>query len=142
VIIVDGQAVNSPGPGGEDSRDPEVIVRNARLELRLCKALAALRPPHDVSVLVHARTAELLRKLRQCGAVDEDVAEVADLSDGELKEAAGIVRAFRALPSWRAKGFQGGASFRAVFGEYALDLADELDTRAGRDQRPPILSET
>jgi hypothetical protein len=67
-----------------------------------------------VSILVHARTAELLRKLRQCGAVDEDVTEVADLRDSELKDAADIARAFRALPSWRAKGFQGGASFRAV----------------------------
>ncbi len=35
-----------------------------------------------------------------------------------------------------SKGFQGGASFRAVFGEYALDLADELDSRAAGPGRP------
>ncbi len=57
----------------------------------------------------------------------------ADLSDTELKDAAGIVRAFRALPHWTTRGFQGGTGLRATLGEYALDLATEIDTRTTRD---------
>jgi hypothetical protein len=98
----------------------------------LCRALAALRPPRDVSLLVHARAAELLRVLRKHGAADPDVIPSADLGDSELKEAAGIVRAFCALPPGSIRGFPGGVTFRAVLGEYALDLAAELDSRAGR----------
>ena len=126
MITVDGEAVN---PGG----DAVNAVDEARLELKLCRALAAVGPPLDVSLLVHARAAELLRLLRNHGAPDPDVIPAADLSDSELKEAAGIVRAFRALPSCGVKGFPGGVSFRAVLGEYALDLAAELDARATRD---------
>ena len=111
-------------------------MRGARLELKLCKALVALNPPHDLSVMVHARTAEALKVLRRHGVTDDDVIQAADLSDAELKEAAGIVRAFRALPSYWAKGFQGGSSFRAVLGEYALDLAEEMDNRAAGPGRP------
>ncbi len=51
MITVDGQAVNPGGADGGDS-DGETL-RVIRLELKLCKALAALNPPHDVS----ARTA-------------------------------------------------------------------------------------
>jgi hypothetical protein len=86
--------------------------------------------------MVYARAAEALKVLRRHGVTDDDVIQAADLSDEELKEAAGIVRAFRALPSYWAKGFQGGSSFRAVLGEYALDLGDELDNRAAGSGRP------
>jgi hypothetical protein len=131
VITVDGQAVN---PGGADGGDAdEEVVRIIRLELKLCKALLALNPPHDLSVLAHTRAAELLRTLRRHDTADRDVSQVADLGDAELREAAGIIRAFHALPSWAAKGFQGGTSFRAVLGEYALDLAAEIGTRAARE---------
>lgn len=137
VITVDGQAVNPPdAEDGNGQDDDEEALRSARLELKLCKALAALKPPHDLSVMVYARTAEALKVLRRHGVIDDDVMQAADLSDAELKEAAGIVRAFRALPSHWAKGFQGGSSFRAVLGEYALDLAEELDSRAAGPGRP------
>jgi hypothetical protein len=127
VITVDGEAVN-PGDGsGEDAAAKE--VRAARLELRLCKALAALSPPRDVALLAHARAADLLRVLRKQDAADPEAVPVADLSDAELKEAAGIVRAFCALPPGSIRGFPGGISFRSVLGEYALELAAELDSR-------------
>jgi hypothetical protein len=124
VITVDGEAVN-----------PDDAVGAARLELRLCKALAALNPPRDVSLLVHARAVELLRVLRKHDAANPDVIGVADLSDADLKEAVGIVRAFRALPPYSVRGFQ-GLSFRSVLGEYAFDLAAELDARATGTGRP------
>ena len=127
MITVDGQAV-TPADGHGDDDDVAKAVGAGRLELKLCRALAALSPPRDVSLLVHARAAELLRLLRKHDAADPDAMRVADLSDGELKEAVGIVRAFRALPPYAVRGFQ-GLSFRAVLGEYAFDLAAELDTR-------------
>jgi hypothetical protein len=137
VITVDGQAVH-PGDDGSDGGGVQEVLRAARLELRLCRALVALRPTHDVSLLVHVRAAELLRVLRvlrKHDAADEDAIPSAELGDGELKEAAGLVRAFHALPSCRVKGFPGGITFRAVLGEYALDLATELDARtAGTEQ--------
>jgi len=129
VITIDGEAVNPPdGTGDGEGSDVREVLRSTRLELRLCKAMAALSPPRDVSILVHARAVELLRLLRKHDAADPDVVGVADLSDGELREAAAIVRAFRALPSYGVRGFQ-GLSFRAVLGEYAFDLAAELDAR-------------
>ena len=129
MITVDGQAVN-PADDRSDDDDVAQAVGAARLELKLCKALAALSPPRDVSLLVHARAGELLRVLRKRDAADPDAIAAADLSDSELKEAAGIVRAFCALPSRSVRGFPGGVTFRAVLGEYALDLAAELDSRA------------
>jgi hypothetical protein len=137
VITVDGQAVNR-GDDGSDGGGVQEVLRAARLELRLCRALVALNPPRDVSLLVHARAAELLRVLRKHDAADEDATSAADLGDGELKEAAGLVRAFHALPSCGVKGFPGGITFRAVLGEYALDLATELDGRAMRTPEPAI----
>jgi hypothetical protein len=115
VITVDGQAVNPA-----DDNDDAKAVHAARLELRLCRALAALSPPRDVSLLVHARAAELLRLLRKHDAADLDAMRVADLGDAELKEAVGIVRAFRALPPYSVRGFQ-GLGFRSVLGEYAFE---------------------
>jgi hypothetical protein len=136
VISVDGQAVNR-GDDGSDGGGVQEVLRAARLELRLCRALVALNPPRDVSLLVHARAAELLRVLRKHDAAYEDATSAADLGDGELKEAAGLVRAFHALPSCGVNGFPGGITFRAVLGEYALDLATELDGRAMRTPEPP-----
>jgi hypothetical protein len=128
VITVNGKAVN-PGDGDSDGGGVQEVLRAARLELRLCRALVALRPPRDVSLLAHARAAELLRVLRKHDAADEDATSAAELGDGDLKEAAGLVQAFHALPSCGVKGFPGGITFRAVLGEYALDLATELDGR-------------
>lgn len=129
MITVDGQAVN---PAADHRDDASKAVGAAQLELKLCRALAALYPPRDVSLLVHARAAELLRLLRKHDAADPDAIPAVDLSDAELKEAAGIVRAFCALPAGSIRGFPGGVTFRAVLGEYALDLAAELDARATR----------
>jgi hypothetical protein len=129
VITVDGQAVNP----GDDTAN---AVDEARLELKLCRVLAALNPPRDLSLMVHARAAELLRILRNHDVPDLDAIPVADLGDGELKEATGIVLAFRALPSCGVKGFHGGVSFSAVLGEYALDLAAELDNRTAGSEQP------
>jgi hypothetical protein len=137
VITVGGEAVSPAGDGsGEDEAAKE--VRAARLELRLCKALAALNPPRDVALLVHARAAGLLRLLRKHDAADTDVTAVSDLGDGELREAVEIVRAFRALPPGGIRGFPGGRSFRAVLGEYAFDLAAELDSRARGSSGPLV----
>jgi hypothetical protein len=128
LITVDVEAVNPPG--GDDG---ENAVRNARLELKLCKALAALNPPHDLSACLHARIAELLKALRRHGATDQDVRQAADLSDGELTEAAGIVRAFQAMDSWPSRGYYPGSGLRVALGGYALDLAGEIGQRATRD---------
>jgi hypothetical protein len=132
---VNGQAVH---PGDDDSGGGGVqeVLRAARLELRLCRALVALRSLRDVSLLVHARAAELLRVLRKHDAADQDATSAADRGDSELKEAAGLVRAFHALPSCGVKGFPGGITFRAVLGEYALDLATELDRSTAGAERP------
>jgi hypothetical protein len=136
VITVDGQAVN-PGPagapGGEDSSGD--ALRDIRMELKLCKALAALNPPHEVSGFLHARIADLLRRLRRRDATDQDVRQAGDLSDDELRQAAGILRAIRALPTW-ASPYQGGAGLRVALGGYAIGLIDELDKRATRDGQP------
>jgi hypothetical protein len=134
MITVDGEAVNPPDAEDCDEEgDDAEALRSARLELKLCRALVSLKPPHDLSVMVYARTVEVLKTLRRYDVTDDDVILPADLSDEKLREAAEIVRAFRALPFFRAKGFQGRSSFRAVLGEYALDLAAELDARATRD---------
>jgi hypothetical protein len=135
VITVDRQAVNR-GDDGSGGGGVQEVLRAARLKLRLCRALVTLRPPRDVSLLVHARAAELLRVLRKHDAADEDAVSAAGLGDGELKEAAGLVRAFHALPSCGVKGFPGGITFRAVLGEYALDLATELDGRTAGAEQP------
>jgi hypothetical protein len=133
VIVVDGEQISRPKDGGQGGESPEDVVRVARLEVKLCKALAALDPQHELSVLLHGRITEALRRLRRHDATDLAVRRVADLSDDELRQAAGIVRAIRALPSWTETGYPGGTGFRVVLSGYALDLADEIDKR-GRDK--------
>ena len=130
MITVDGEAV-TPGPDGSSGEDE--AVRLARLDLKLCKALAALNPPHKLSVLLHARITALLRTLQRHEAIDQDTRQVADLDDEALREAAEVIRAIRALPFWTGKAFMGGPSFRTVLSGFALDVADEIDRR-GRDK--------
>jgi hypothetical protein len=134
VITVDGQPVN-PGPANahDDHRgSSEEALRIVRLELKLCKALAGLNPPHEVSASLHARITDLLRRLKRHDATDQDVTQAANLSDDELHQAAKILRAFRALPTWEAAYHGGGTGFRAALGSYAIGLADELDKRHAR----------
>ena len=76
-----------PGSDGDSS---EEALRIVRLELKLCKALTALNPPHEVSASLHARITDLLRRLKRHDATDEDVTQAADLSDEELHQAAAI----------------------------------------------------
>jgi hypothetical protein len=130
VITVDGEAVTS-GSDGDQGRDQ--AVRAIRLELKLCRAMVTLDPPLEMSILLHARIADMLRKLRRYDAIDAAARQACDLTDDEVREAAGIIRALRALPSWMEKGLQGGNSFRTIVSGYALDIADELDKRAGRN---------
>ncbi len=133
MIVVDGEEIPRPTDGGQRGESSEDVVRAARLEVKLCKALATLDPPHDLSVLLHGRITEALRRLRRHDATDLEVRQVADLNDEEMLQAAGIVRAIRALPSWTDKGYPGGTGFRVVLSGYALDLAEEIDKR-GRDK--------
>jgi hypothetical protein len=67
---------------------------------------------------------------------DQDARQVCDLTDDELRQAAAIIRAIRALPSWTDKSYQGGTGFRVVLSGYALGLTDEIDKRAGRLSQP------
>ena len=70
MITVDGEPVpQNPA----DSNDVEEALRTVRLELKLCKALAALDPPHELSTILHARITEQLRTLRRYDANDQDV---------------------------------------------------------------------
>jgi hypothetical protein len=61
VNTVDSQAVN---PIDDHSHEAAEGVDAARLELKLCRTLAALNPPRDLSLMVQTRAAELLRVLR------------------------------------------------------------------------------
>ena len=126
MITVDGEAIPRDSP---DRDDREEALRTARLELKLCKALAALDPPHELSVILHARIAEQLRRLRDYDAHDEDVRQAPDLTDDELRQAAGIIRAIRALPSWTDKRHMGRPGFRVILSAYALELTDEIGKR-------------
>jgi hypothetical protein len=47
-----------------------------------------------------------------------------------------IIRAIRALPTWPTMSYQCSSGLRTTLGGYALDIADELDKRAGRDAQP------
>ena len=67
-----------------------------------------LDPPHELSTILHARITEQLHRLRGYDANDQDVRQVSDLTDDELRQAAGIIRAIRALPSWTDKSYAGG----------------------------------
>ena len=127
-MTVDGEAVNPPNADGHNGRD---VIREIRLELKLCKALVALRPSDEISGYLYARIADLLRTMRRHDAIDEDCTQPADFTDAELKEATGIIRAMRALPS-SARGYQGGTGLRVALGGYAMDLADEISARTER----------
>lgn len=133
MIVVDSEEIPRPTDDGQRGESSEEVVRAARLEVKLCKALTALDPHHELSVLLHGRTTEALRRLRRYDATDLEVRQVADLDDEELSQAAGVVRAIRASPSWSDKCYAGGTGFRVVLSGYALDLADEIDKR-GRDK--------
>src|SRR5258708_3798988 len=111
VITADGEAIPRDSPGA-DAR--EEALRTARLELKLHKALAALDPPHEMSAILHARITEQLRRLRRHDANDQDVRQPRDFTDDELRKAAMIIRAIRALPSWTDKSYTGGTGFRVV----------------------------
>jgi hypothetical protein len=136
VITVDGQPVNPGGADVDGGDSDEETLRITRLEPKLCKALTALNPPHDVSVALHVRIADLLRRLKRHDASDQDVTQAADLNDDELHQAASILRAIRALPTWEAAYKGGGTGFRVALGDYAMNLIDELDKRATPEQQP------
>jgi hypothetical protein len=124
VIIIDGQDITTPDTGDEAAE-----LRQARLEVKLCKALAALDPPHGLQVILHGRIAGHLRALNRHGAPGPDARQPADLTDDELRDAAGIIRALLALPS-PGSGHSSAHGLRTVLGRYALDLAHEITTRA------------
>jgi hypothetical protein len=132
MITVDGEAIN-PGPGDSDSGPGEApALRAIRLELKLCKALVALNPSPELRAPLHARIAAQMRKLRRYDVSDPDTRQGADLTDAELREATAVIRAIRALPTWPTMSYQGSSGLRTALGGYALDIADELDERAGR----------
>ncbi len=118
MITVDGEPV-------EDGGDS---LRNMQVELKLCKALAMLNPPMDLTMPLSQRIIDLLRAMKRAGGPDPDTRDPASLTDEELREAVMLVRAFRALPSW-AKAAQHGSGFRSALGCYALDLIGEMDRR-------------
>ncbi len=123
MITVDGEPILSDD---QDKPDP---LRIMRVELKLCKALAMLNPPADLSAPLNQRISELMRAMKRRGVPDPDTRYPATLTDEELREAAALVRAFRVLPSW-AKAAQHGSGFRSALGCYALDLTDEIEKRA------------
>jgi hypothetical protein len=135
VIIVDGEEITPWSPDGKDGGGPtgEEIVRAARLELKLCKALVALNPPHGLSVILYGRIAQALRVLSNHDAADPDARQATDLDDDELRQAAEIVRAIRALPAIASRIGKGGHGLRFILTDYALDLVNEIDKR-GRDK--------
>lgn len=129
MIVVDGEPV-TPGDGQDG---PAAQVRAAQLEVRLCQALLALDPPEYVMFTACGRIRQALSTLRNHDAPYQEVRDLASLTDGELRDAAGIIRALRALPLWASTLHAGRVGFAAIIGGYALDIADELDKRAGRD---------
>jgi hypothetical protein len=138
LITVDGEPVNPPDASSRDDIAAKAghAVRAYQLELKLCKALAALNPPPDLAYYLHTRIIELLRRLRANRAADAGATWPAGLSDTDLRQAASIIRAFRALPAWTERGFEGGTGRRATLGEYALDLATEIENRATTSTQP------
>jgi hypothetical protein len=86
-----------------------------------------LRGPQPVPGLrapLHARIAAQLRKLTRYDATDPDTRQAAGLTDEELHQAAGILRA---LPTWPTMSYQGSSGLCTALGGYALDIADKLD---------------
>jgi hypothetical protein len=133
MITIDGEAV-TPDPDGNDvGHGEDEALRAVRLELKLCRALIALDPLPELCAPLHGRIAAQLRKLARWGDTDPGTRQAADLTDDELREAATIIRAIRALPTWPTMSYQGSSGLRTALGGYALDIADELDKRAGRN---------
>jgi hypothetical protein len=133
MITVDGETVSLGSDGNaSEGQDEHEELRTIRLELKLCKALLMLSPTPELSAPLHARVAADLRKLPHYEATDPDTRQADDLTDDELREAAGLIRALRALPTWPSMSYQGSTGLRSALGGYALDIADEMDKRAGR----------
>jgi hypothetical protein len=133
MIVIDGEAITpTPDKNRNGHSEPEAL-RMIRLELKLCQALVALSPSPELRAPLHGRIAAQLRRLPRYDATDPDTRQAADLTDDELREAAKIIRAIRALPTWPTMSYQGSSGLRTALGGYALDIADELDKRAGRD---------
>jgi hypothetical protein len=84
VITVDGDPI-TPADAGDEAE--ELRQGQARLEVKLCKALAALDPPHGLQVIVHGRIAGHLRMLSRHGARCLDARQPAGLTDDELRGA-------------------------------------------------------
>jgi len=136
MITVDGQPI-TPGPDDSDSGKEEApALRAIRLELKLCQALVALDPSPELRAPLHGCIAARLRKLARYDATEPDTRQATDLTDEELREATSIIRAIRALPTWPTMSYQGSSGLRTALGGYALDIADELDKRAGRNTQP------
>ena len=133
MITVDGEPV-SPDAQDDDGEDGFRRELHAiQLEIKLCKALLMLDPPQELSGPMHARMASNMRKLRAYRATDPSARQPADLSDTELHEASGLIRAIRALPGWSHHDSSG---LRGALGNYALDIVCETDKRAERNQQP------
>lgn len=64
-------------------------------------------------------------------ATDPGTRQADDLTDDESREAARLIRAIRALPSWPNMSYAGSTGLRTALGGYALDIAVEMDKRAG-----------
>jgi transcriptional regulator with XRE-family HTH domain len=111
------------------------------LGVRVSDLLGESVTEHDEAV--HPVGHEVQRALMAYAGVDDSPSLVAlrervngqatDLDHDELRQAADIIRAIRALPFWTERAFMGGPGFRSVLSGYALDIASELDKR-GRDK--------
>jgi hypothetical protein len=130
MIIIDGEEI--PGTPLADYHREK--TRLMFLELKLCRALLAFGPPAELAAPLHGRIAATLRMLPRHGVTDPARRDAASLTDDEARSATTIIRAMRALPSWPEMAAYGSATLRSGLGVYSLDLADELDARAGRDK--------
>jgi endogenous inhibitor of DNA gyrase (YacG/DUF329 family) len=96
-------------------------LRTVRPELKLCQAS---RPstPRPTCARRCTRIAAQLWKLPRYNATDQDTRQPTDLTDDELREAAVIIRAIRALPTWPTMSYQGNSGLRTALGGYFLLL--------------------
>jgi hypothetical protein len=129
MFIIDGEEI--PGTPLDD-RDDEAL-RVIRLEVTLCRALLALGPPAGLAAPLHARIAMQLRALPRYDATDPSEKPAASLTDDEARQASRIIRALRSLPTWPRMSAHPSSSLRSALGGYSLDLADEIDKRARRN---------